>query len=89
VRRSRCSNRSPSSASRRRICWLTAGWAIRSRSAARVKWASSATATKYARCRSSISNRLFAVRAYLTRSRAALAAASEMAAQLTSTDCAA
>jgi len=23
----------------RRICWLTAGWAIRSRSAARVKWA--------------------------------------------------
>ena len=50
---------------------------------------SSATATKYARCRSSISNRLFAVRAHLIRSRAALAAASEMAAQLTSTDCAA
>jgi len=32
---------------------------------------------------------LFAVRAHLIRSRAALAAASEMAAQLTSTDCAA
>jgi len=29
ARQSRCSNRSPSSASRRRICWLTAGWPIR------------------------------------------------------------
>ena len=45
-RRSRRKTRSPSSASSRRICWLTAGWAIRSRSAARVKCASSATATK-------------------------------------------
>ena len=49
----------------------------------------STTATKYARCRSSISNRSLAVRAHLTRSRGALAAASEMAAQLTSSDCAA
>ena len=45
-RRSRTNRCSPSSASRRRICWLMAGFAIGIRSAARVKLCSSATVTK-------------------------------------------
>ncbi|HEY5178156.1 MAG TPA: hypothetical protein VIJ07_00010 [Dermatophilaceae bacterium] len=44
----------PSSCSSWRICALTPDWLIRTRSAARVKFASSATATKYSSCLSSI-----------------------------------
>src|SRR5215216_238594 len=50
----RSKSRTPSSASSLRICSLTAGCATNSRSAARRKWSSSATATKYLRCRSSM-----------------------------------
>src|SRR4051812_29167395 len=54
----RFSNRTPSSSSSLRICSLTAGWATCSRSAARRKCSSSATATKYLRCRSSMVRQL-------------------------------
>jgi ribosomal protein L34E len=47
VRPDRSSNSWPSSRSSRRIWALTPGWATWTRSAARVKLASSATATKY------------------------------------------
>src|SRR5262245_7984826 len=50
------SNRAvPSSRSIWAICWLMAGWATCARAAARVKFCSSATATTYLSCRSSIS----------------------------------
>ena len=42
----RYSSGSPSSASRRRICWESGGWAMCRRAAARPKCRSSATATK-------------------------------------------
>ena len=43
----RPNSETPSSRSSRRTCWLTAGWTMCSRSAARPKCNSSATATKY------------------------------------------
>ncbi len=46
-RRSRSKTSAPRSCSRLRICRDSAGWAMCSRSAARPKWSSSATATKY------------------------------------------
>ena len=52
VRRSRTKSGVRSSTSSRRICLLSAGWEMNSRSvAARVKLSSSATATKYRRSR--------------------------------------
>ncbi len=45
-----------------RICWLSDGCEVCSRAAARVKFSSSATATKYRRCRSSTADRLEAAR---------------------------
>jgi hypothetical protein len=47
VRPERSNSRSPSSDSSRLTCALTPGWATCTRAAARVKLASSATATKY------------------------------------------
>src|SRR5262249_28525560 len=53
-RRSRENSLSPSSSSSVRICWLSGGCDKCSRAAARPKWSSSATATKYRRCLNSI-----------------------------------
>jgi hypothetical protein len=53
VRLVRFKSRTPSSVSSLRLCSLTVGWATCSRSAARLKCSSYATATKYLRCRSS------------------------------------
>jgi hypothetical protein len=50
----RTSNCTLSSRSRFRICWLREGWEVCSRVAACPKCSSSATATKYRRCRSSM-----------------------------------
>jgi hypothetical protein len=52
--RRRCSSGAPTISSSRRICWLSVGWVMNIRSAAWVKLPSSASATKYRRCRSSI-----------------------------------
>ena len=43
----------PTICSSRPICWLSVGWAMNNRSAARVKVPASATAAKYRKCRSS------------------------------------
>ena len=53
----RSSSFTPISSSRLRTCRVSEGWASRSFSAAFVKLSASATATKYRRCRSSISSK--------------------------------
>ncbi len=60
ARPDRSNSGSPSSRSSWRICALTPGWATCSRAAALVKPASSATATKYSSCRSSMGEMLTA-----------------------------
>ena len=42
----RSTSATPTSSSSRRTCWESAGWAMCSRAAARVKWRSSASATR-------------------------------------------
>ena len=55
----------PSSCSSWRIWALTLDWLIRSRSAARVKFAASATATKYSSCLSYITTNTSLQKNYL------------------------